>query len=350
VRSRLTHWFDSADAWLTRGGVYDQSAQTSCGHSRAFRHFNDSAGGLFSRRDARYLFYSDDGLVRFHCCRGQGGAGKSSGTIGGGGAVISGDPYLTFGEVLTVLAGGAGLTIQGFGNGAAGSGGGMSFIALGSTPIIVAGGGGGSGWFVGGTGGAGQIGTSGQSSSDGAGGVNGQGGQGAAAGAGWLSAGDGGVGPTETMGGAGLSGPTFAGGAGYIGDPEFAPGPGTNGGIGGGGGGGYNCGAGGDGYSGGGGNDCSGVLGGGGGGGSYISPLAFNVTATAGGNVGTLGDYMGNPYSLAINNGFVDIDFVSAVPEPSTWAMMFFGFFAVVAGIRRTRRRIANAAPSVARG
>ena len=286
-----------------------------------------------------------NGWYAFTVAGAQGGRGDIGPTVGGGGAVISGDLYFTSGTDLSVLVGGKGSTNPDIGNGDAGSGGGMSFIAIGSTPIIVAGGGGGSNWFAG-FGGLGQIGTSGKSTAGGAGGTNGSGGQGSAAGAGWLSPGNGGAGPTETEGGGGLNGPTFAGGAGYLGGPPdlngfiAISGPGANGGFGGGGGGGYSCGGGGGGYSGGGGG-CQGNISGGGGG-SYISPWAINVVAMAGANVGPIGD--GGcfgflcPVSLGINDGYVDINFVSDVPEPATWAMMLVGFGVIGSAMRRRRQ------------
>src|SRR5579863_2990254 len=64
-----------------------------------------------------------------------GAQGGSHDGIGGGGAIISGDIYFSQGIDLSILVGGAGF--PGTGNSASG-GGGMSFIAEGSNPVIVA--------------------------------------------------------------------------------------------------------------------------------------------------------------------------------------------------------------------
>jgi hypothetical protein len=238
---------------------------------------------------------------------------------GGRGALISGDIYLDAGTLLSVLVGGVGL--GGVGE-EGGGGGGMSFIAIGVTPLIVAGGGGGAFWNGSMRGGPGQIGTSGQSFAGVAGGVDGQGGPVApvglaygGSGAGWLSDGAPAVDPLAGSGSGGLSGPSFAGGAGYT---YFSFGSfheGETGGFGGGGGSGLSYGGGGGGYSGG--------AAGGGGGGSFIDPSATNINAIAGGNDGF---------------GYVDINFLSAIPEPATWAMMLAGFGAVGFAMRNRRK------------
>src|SRR6185437_7419012 len=143
----------------------------------------------------------------------QGGFNVYMPTIGGPGALISGDVYLSAGTTLSYLAGGAGGQ-QGGDGGSAGSGGGMSFVAIGIDPLIVAGGGGGSYWFYG-TGGAGQIGTAGGGINPG---TNGQGAPGPSGGAGWFSDGNSGMGASAIFGGGGHSGPTWQGGDGYLGD------------------------------------------------------------------------------------------------------------------------------------
>ncbi len=274
----------------------------------------------------------------------QGGYNVGNPTIGGPGALISGDVYLYAGTVLSYLAGGAG-SQQGGDGGSGGSGGGMSFVAIGTAPLIVAGGGGGSYWFSG-IGGAGQIGTAGGGINPG---TNGQGAPGPGGGAGWFSDGGSGVPASELFGGGGHSGPTWAGGDGYLGgDAPFpgVPGPGAPGGYGGGGGGGYSCGGGGGGYSGGGGatgsNPFNDTCGAGGGGGSYISPLVFNVVAIEGGNSGPIATFpgLGFQYSAYVVDGFVTI---SSVPEPSTWAMLLMGFGCIGLMLRSQKRRLTRA-------
>jgi hypothetical protein len=268
----------------------------------------------------------------------QGGVYPGLPMIGGGGATIYGDIYLTAGTELSYLIGTAGYAQNGDG-GSAGSGGGMSFIAIGDQPLIVAGGGGGAAWFQG-TGGPGLIGTSGGGLNPG---TNGQGSPTPGGGAGWLSDGNSGMGASEFFGGGGKSGPTWEGGGGYLGNNFDVSGPGGAGGFGGGGGGGYSCGGGGGGYSGGsGGSDGNTLPGGictnGGGGGSYISPLLFNVVAIEGGNAGPVATFpvLGFKYTDFAVDGFVTI---SAVPEPSTWAMLLVGFGFIGFTLRSKKRR-----------
>lgn len=237
---------------------------------------------------------------------------------GGGGAILSGDIYLDAGEDLSILVGGGGYE-QGGDGGSGGSGGGMSFIALGSTPLIVAGGGGGSNFFNGDGAGA-LTGTGGGGPN---GGADGQGATGEGAGAGWFSDGNVGPSPSPAEAQGGDSGPDWAGGQGYPGDFPFYPGSGASGGFGGGGGGSYSNGGGGGGYSGG---------SAGSGGGSYIDPTAFDITAIAGGNA-----------VLQFNSGvdgYIDLDLLSSVPEPATWAMFLAGFGAVGFAMRRPVIRV----------
>lgn len=239
-------------------------------------------------------------------------------SVGGGGAVVSGDIYLSNGTVLSVLAGGAGLP----GNGdSANGGGGMSFISIGASPIVVAAGGGGANWFVG-EGGPGLIGTSFN-------GVAGQGGSGPGAGAGWFTDSNSPP-PGPKLAGGGRTGPTWAGGAPNVGFDEQGNfySLGGAGGFGGGGGGGYDCGGGGGGYSGG--MSCTNS-----GGGSFVSPGLINVVALSGANRTLLQGPSGNYLSLS---GYIDIA-LSAIPEPDTWLMMLVGFGGIGAILRSNARR-----------
>jgi hypothetical protein len=210
--------------------------------------------------------------------------------VGGLGAEVSGDIFLTAGEDLTLFVGGQG-----------------------GSAILSGGGGGGSGLILGG--GPGLAGTSGGTGggAGGAGGANGNGGGGG----------------THYGGGGGAG--VNAGAAGYGGDGAdvFASGFGgkfpiggagsgdVGGGSGGYGGGGYfsrtqyGGGGGGSGFSGGGGgggDPAPGDNGGGGGGGSYLASLFTDQVLTAG-----------------VNSGDGSIS-IAVVPEPSTWAMMATGF------------------------
>jgi hypothetical protein len=236
--------------------------------------------------------------------------GNSSPSSGGLGAEVSGDVFLTAGEDLAVLVGGRGKS-----GSAGGGGGGGSFVfqRTGALAVVlaVAGGGGGAGLSV--DGGPGLAGTSGAAG----GGPGGAGGMG----------GTGGGGNASDIGGGGGAG-VNTGSAGYGGnggDPGAVGGFGgkfPNGGLGGldggpggfgggGGGGGLKVGGGGSGYSGGGGGSLNG---GGGGGGSDLASLFTDQVLTAGVNSG---------------NGSISINMMSlttAVPEPSTWAMMLAGF------------------------
>jgi hypothetical protein len=243
----------------------------------------------------------------------SGGSSTAFGSVGGLGAEVSGDVFLTAGEDLTLFVGGKGESaISG-----AGGGGGGSFVFHGTNVLAVAGGGGGVGY---GNGGPGLAGTSGGA------------GTGALAGNGGMDGGGGGGG-AEGGGGAGVK----AGSAGYGGDGldrgddgglggKFPNGGGGGlisggGGFGGGGGGGLNGGGGGSGFSGGGGG---GLNGGGGGGGSYLSSLFKDQVLTTGG--------------ASRGDGSISVDLLKAVPEPSTWAMMLMGF-AGLGWLAHARRR-----------
>lgn len=259
----------------------------------------------------------------------QGGAYDFN--LGGFGASITANFFLYANTELTVVVGGQGFVA---GGDTAAGGGGMSFVSDGMTPLVVAGGGGGAAWRNA-PGGGGQIGTDGQGIF---GGVNGSGGTNAASGAGWNS--DGAYNePSAFFGAGGRSWPTFAGGAPNNGESPISQAPGP-GGFGGGGGGGYSCGGGGGGYSGGSGGYQSAAqsfCGGGGGGGSFTSPDAKNVVAIAGKSIAYVPD--GNPFpEIGPYDGFVSIEFASAVPEPSTWAMLILGFGLSGAMLRRKRK------------
>jgi hypothetical protein len=208
--------------------------------------------------------------------------GASGGNIGGLGAEVSGDVFLTAGEDLTLVVGGQG----GTGSLAGGGGGGGSFL-YGTAPALlaVAGGGGGGGSRAGGGvgGGPGLAGGSGGTGGGPGGGVGGMGGTGG-------RAADGG-------GGNGIARGLIGGFGGKF----------PNGGAGGAGSGG-----GGSGYS-------------GGGGGSYLASLFTDTVLTTGG-------------ASRGGNGSISVELLKAVPEPSTWAMMLAGF-AGLGWLAHTRRR-----------
>jgi hypothetical protein len=226
--------------------------------------------------------------------------------VGGLGAEVSGDIFLTAGEDLTLFVGGRG----GSGN-YAGGGGGGSFVFNGTDVLAVAGGGGGGG---GNDGGPGLAGTSGGTGGDGGkGGVGGTGGGGAP--------GFGGGGAGVNAGPAGYGGGGAGSDAGFGGKfPNGGGGiRGGSGGFGGGGGGGLGYGGGGSGFSGGGGGGAG--LGYGGGGGSYLASQFTDQVLTTGG--------------ASRGDGSISI---TAVPEPSTWAMMLAGFGGL-GWLARTRGR-----------
>jgi PEP-CTERM motif len=231
----------------------------------------------------------------------SGGNSTAFDSVGGLGAEVSGDIFLTAGEDLALFVGEQGGSAR-----YAGGGGGGSFVAF--NGLAVAGGGGGAG-FIDSPGGPGLAGTSGGAGTGQfAGGVGGVGGSG----------GGGGVGP---YGGGGGGAGVKSGPAGYGGD-GFEPGlygafggKFPNGGAAG-------SGAGSGGYGGGGGG---GSNGGGGGSGSYLAPLQFtDQVLKAGVNSG---------------DGSISISLLTpAVPEPSTWAMMLMGF-AGLGWLAHARRR-----------
>lgn len=248
---------------------------------------------------------SQTGLYQLTAIGAEGGASRTG--TGGLGASITGDFFLTTGDVLSLLVGGVGGSDRDGGGG----GGGGTFVMFGSTPFVVAGGGGG-----GNTNGSGfnaSLTTSGRSS-DGVGGTAGNGGGGTGSGAsggGLLTNGGNGFATTGGMayvnGGAGGSGGGCCGADGGIG----------------GGGGANNYGGGGGGYSGGGGGNA-------GGGGSYNGGLADL----------SLADHV---LTAAVNggNGEVIIALLQAaatVPEPGSMFVFAIGGVALIASRRRRAR------------
>jgi hypothetical protein len=233
-----------------------------------------------------------------------GNSNNPDGSVGGLGAEVSGDVFLTAGEDLTLFVGGRGGTGT-----LSGGGGGGSFVFHGTDVLAVAGGGGGVG--VNGRGGPGLAGTSGGTGGGPGGGVGGVGGTGGGGGGG-----GGGAGVNAGPAGYGGNGsdPGANGGFGGKFPNGGAGGADGTGGFGGGGGGGHGLsGGGGSGFSGGGGGGYHNGGGyGGGGGGSYLASLFKDQVLTAGVNSG---------------NGSISIDLLPpAVPEASTWAMMLAGF------------------------
>lgn len=245
-------------------------------------------------------------------------AGAAGGTGGaatpenfGDGAYIRGEVRLSAGTVLTILAGGMGQ--EGLNQGAGGGGGGSFVFEPNIVPLVIAGGGGGGNWVSPIAGGPGQTGTTGGGPG---GGVNGSGGAGK-----YYSNGGGGGGGGGLFGNGadgfarhidpgygGKTAPSFLGGlGGYYAGPAIQNGykytgaGGGSGGFGGGGGGGYVGGGGGGGFSGG----AAGY-----GGGSYISRDVQNPVALIGANT---------------SSGYVDINLLSAVPEPKVWVFLMTG-------------------------
>ena len=234
----------------------------------------------------------------------QGGAGAAQQS--GLGAEIGGRFALQKGQILQIAVGG-----QGSGSISGGGGGGTFVITGTGLPLVIAAGGGGGGLFSG-SDGSGQAGRDGETPNrGGAGGTNGSGGgggpfDGAGGGGGFL--GNGGA-ASEPRGGQGGNGyPNLAGGT-----PGF---DGGTGGFGGGGGGSVGGGGGGGGYSGGGGsiNDV-GFGTNGGGGGSFLADIVL-----PGSEIALSGEHLGD--------GFVTLDFVSAVPLPASAPMFGAALFA----------------------
>jgi PEP-CTERM motif len=243
-----------------------------------------------------------------------GGNATLQGTLGARGAEVSGDIFLTAGELLPLFVGGQGLSGT-----AGGGGGGGSFVFDGTDVLAVAGGGGGAAFTRGGPGQAGKSGQAGAGPTAGAGGVGGNGG-----GAGIFLTGGGGGGSGVNGGLSGIGGNGFeagiiGGSGGFMRIGGLGAGKGTVGGN----AAGLDGGGGRSGYSGGGGGGGTFQIrgAGGGGGGSYLASLFTDPDLITGG--GSRG------------NGSISI---VAVPEPSTWAMMLAGF-AGLGWLAHTRRR-----------
>ena len=196
-----------------------------------------------------------------------GASGGNGGiSLGGAGGSVVGNIDLAAGAPLKLVVGGKGSSPLP----ASGGGGGGSFVLTGTTPLIVAGGGGG---------GFGSAGVAGGASVTGGGGGS-SGGTGGGGGGGGISGnGASGTSGAYGRGGTGLPG-GLAGGAGAL---VFGTRFGGNGGFGGGGGGGSAGAGGGGGYTGGRGGSNGG---GGGGGASYAAASVSSVLMTPGINVG----------------------------------------------------------------
>lgn len=233
--------------------------------------------------------------------------GSASGYPGGAGALVGGELFLRVGTALDILVGGAGgSTNVDFGGG----GGGGSFVFDGSTSLLFAAGGGGGRSFAGG----------GLSSGIGNGGHP-------AGPASYGGGAGGGISKFPVEGLPAESGYYGGAGASRCSEPGVCFPSGGAGGFGFGGGGGYNGGGGGGGAPGGG--SGSGAYAYSSGGYSFVTEMTRDPFGITGGN---LSGYAGD--------GYVSIDFVgSAVPEPSTWAMMLIGFVGLgYASFRRSSK------------
>jgi len=210
-------------------------------------------------------------MVRITANGAEGGMGSSSVYNPGMGASMSGDFYVTPGDVLTILVG-----EKSSGNG---GGGGSFVVASFNKPMLVAGGGGGSSDGVDNINGKDAKITTSAGSGSGGGGAGGVHGEGGAVGASYATGGGGGF---YTNGANGNSN----GGLSFLNGGAGGTGGGAIGGFGGGGSGsGYVVGGGGGGFSGGGGGSNSAPSGGcGGGGGSYNA--GFNQSNQGGVHTG----------------------------------------------------------------
>ena len=285
---------------------------------------------------------------------------------GGSGADISGEFYLTQGEMLSLAVDGGGSDgATGYDQyGGGGGGGGTFVIGPNTTPLLIAGGGGGGGAASkadGNNATNSTAGGNGNANGAGLGGTNGAGGGGGdpyyretiagadlfggAGGAGFLGSGDSGVGSSKigtdySAPYGGSSFPSLSGGAGGTGNNHGHGGDGGFGGGGGGAGAGFlqvdDCGGGG-----GGGGGFSG-----GGGGGYLADGNSTYCGHGGGaggsyNLGT--DQTFTNEKLKSNNGYISIRYlvaapVAAIPEPPTVYLLGAGVFGLFA-FRRLRRR-----------
>jgi hypothetical protein len=219
---------------------------------------------------------------------------RGGGSLGGGGAIVGGDVYLSAGERLLVLAGGWGPEYRMNNGGNPGGNASAVFDGSYSVPLLIAGGGGGAGFLSYGYGAVSTGGLGGGGNASDAGG-----------GGGFFGSGENGYTPPS---------PGFRdGGVNYGGGFLAGGGAGYGGGGGGGGSVGGNAGY---------------------GGGSYVAPAFTNLILEPGAN--RIG------YGAPL--GYVTIDLVgSAVPEPSTWLMGLSGFGALGLMALRRKRKLSPA-------